>query len=155
MKRYWKYLTLTLLLATQALFSTQAIAASDPIYTGFFSNKALEGYDTVAYFTDGKPVEGSKKFKTSYQGADWLFASQEHLDLFKADPEKYAPQYGGYCAWAIGSENQLASGDPEQWTVYNGKLYLNYDASVKAKWLPNKDEFIKSADARWPAILNN
>ncbi|OEF30026.1 YHS domain-containing (seleno)protein [Vibrio rumoiensis] len=153
MKHYWKYLTLTLLLATQALFSTQALAASDPIYTGYFSSKALEGYDSVAYFTEGKPVKGNKAFKTTYQGADWLFSSQEHLDLFTGDPEKYAPQYGGYCAWALGSEKQLAPGDPLQWTVYNGKLYVNYDKSVKEKWLPNKDTFIKSADAQWPAIL--
>lgn len=153
MKRYWKTLTLTLLLATQALFSTQALAASAPIYTGFFSNKALEGYDTVAYFTDGKPVEGKKEFQTTYQGAVWLFASQEHLDMFTANPTQYAPQYGGYCAWAIGSENDLAPGDPQYWTIDHGKLYVNYDKSVHDKWLPNKDAFIKSADTQWPEIL--
>lgn len=154
MKAYWKTLTFALLLACQALFSTQAIAASDPIYTGFFSNKALEGYDTVAYFTEGKAVEGTSNFKAKYQGAEWWFASKEHLDMFTDDPEKYAPQYGGYCAWAVGEKNQLAPGDPHQWTIHQGKLYINYDQSVQDTWLPKKDRFIKIADQNWPTILD-
>lgn len=154
MRIYWKRLSMILLLAAQALFSTQALAASDPIYTGFFSNKALEGYDTVAYFTEGKPVEGKSEFKARYQGADWLFANQKHLDMFTDNPEKYAPQYGGYCAWAVGAKNQLAPGDPHQWTIYQDKLYINYDQSVQDTWLPKKEAFIQSADANWPKVLN-
>lgn len=154
MKTYWKTLTLTLLLACQALFSTQAMAASDPIYTGFFSNKALEGYDTVAYFTEGKPVKGNSNFKVKYQGAEWLFASKEHLDMFTDNPEKYAPQYGGYCAWAVAAKDQLAPGDPMYWTIHDGKLYVNYDQSVQDTWLPKKEAFIKTADKNWPNVLN-
>ncbi|MFV0574619.1 MAG: YHS domain-containing (seleno)protein [Vibrio sp.] len=154
MTRYWKYLTLIFLFASQAFFSSQALAKSDPIYTGTFSNKAVDGYDTVAYFTEGKPVEGKKEFTTSYKGADWLFASQEHLDMFKADPEKYAPQYGGYCAWAVAAKNELYSGDPERWAVYNDKLYLNYDKSVQDMWVKDKDGFIATANKNWPAILD-
>lgn len=88
------------------LFSFPTFAA-DEIYTGIFSNKAVSGYDTVAYFTQGKPVKGDSKWQTEYKGADWYFSSQENLDKFKADPDAYAPQYGGYCAWAISARMTL------------------------------------------------
>lgn len=153
MKRYWKLISLTLLLATEALFSTSVLAASDPIYTTFFSDKALKGYDTVAYFTEGKPVKGNSSFKTTYQGVTWLFSNKENLTMFKANPTKYAPQYGGYCAWAIGAKNSLAPGDPMQWTIYNDKLYINYDKEIQDKWLTDKDGFIQKADPQWPSIL--
>ena len=90
-----------------------AFAAKDPIYTSLFSKNAAGGYDVTAYFSENKPVKGKKKFNTSYMGANWLFASQENLDLFLADPEKYAPQYGGYCAWAAAG-GYTAKGDPKQ-----------------------------------------
>ena len=98
--------------------SVGAAAADEPIYTGLFNNRAVSGYDTVAYFTAGKPVKGNKKFRTEYMDTEWRFSSQENLDLFLADPAKYAPQYGGYCAWAMGggdngTRGYKASGDPE------------------------------------------
>ena len=96
-----------ILLSAVFFFSTQAFAV-EPVYTSFFSNKAIKGYDTVAYFTENKAVEGQAAFSTDYQGAKWLFSSQENLDLFIADPEKYAPQYGGYCAYAV-AQNSTAS----------------------------------------------
>lgn len=133
--------------------SSQASAAA-PIYTGTFGSTAVSGYDTVSYFKgSGVPVKGSKEFKTEWRGAKWLFSSQENLDTFKANPEKYAPQYGGYCAWAT-AQGKLVKGDPKQYTLDNGKLYLNYDAKVKKKWLPNKAEFISQADAKYPTLVD-
>ncbi|GLO62642.1 hypothetical protein MACH09_31500 [Vibrio sp. MACH09] len=147
-----KWINGLLLIAAQALFATSAFAA-DAIYTGFFSNKALDGYDTVAYFTEGKPVEGNKDFKISYKGADWYFSSQENLDKFQADPDKFAPQYGGYCAWAIAAKNDFAPGDPKQWSIVDDKLYLNYDKSVKNQWLQDVPGFIAQGDKNWPTLL--
>ncbi|MGB5705793.1 MAG: YHS domain-containing (seleno)protein [Arenicellales bacterium] len=134
--------------------SAPAIAAEDPIYTSLFSSNAAGGYDVTAYFTDMKPVKGRKEFKTEYMGATWLFTSQENLDKFIQNPEKYAPQYGGYCAWAA-ARGDTYKGDPEHWSLYNGKLYLNFDREVKEKWLQDKETFISQADARWPALLKN
>jgi len=130
-----------------------SVFAEAPIYTGFFSNKALDGYDTVAYFTDGKPVKGDKQWQTEYQGADWYFASQENLNKFKADPQAYAPQYGGYCAWAVSAKNDFAPADPNQWAIVDGKLYLNYNAEVKAWWDDDRHGHITQGDQNWPALL--
>ncbi len=134
------------------LFFLSSAQAADVIYTGTFSDKAVSGYDTVAYFTDGKPVKGSEKFSTKYKGAVWQFASQEHLDAFKATPEKYAPQYGGYCAYAIAAKNALVSSDPEAWKIVNGKLYLNYDKDIQAEWAMDIPGYIKKGDENWPAL---
>lgn len=131
---------------------TEAQAAKDPVYTGIFSNTALKGYDTVAYFTDGKPVKGSKKFKTEWNGAEWQFASQANLDAFLENPEAYAPQYGGYCAWAV-SQGNTASGDPTVWTVVGGKLYVNYNDSVGKTWREDPEKFIALANDNWPNVL--
>ncbi|MCP5161710.1 MAG: YHS domain-containing protein [Hahellaceae bacterium] len=141
-----------ILLVFSVVFSPSLFAKS-PIYTAFFSDLAVSGYDTVAYFTEGKPVKGESSFSTEYQGAKWLFSSQAHLDKFKAEPQKYAPQYGGYCAWAV-ANNDTAKGDPLQWYLQDGKLYLNYDAEIRAKWLKDKDALIIKADANWPAVLH-
>lgn len=146
--------------AAVALLFSFSISASagDAIYTGVFSSKAVSGYDTVAYFTEGKPVKGSKKFKTKYMGAEWRFSSQENLDTFLTDPQKYAPQYGGYCAWAMGgAENGTrgfkASGDPEVWQIVDGKLYLNYDEDIYGKWTKDIPGFIEKADRFYPETV--
>ncbi|MGF1695095.1 YHS domain-containing protein [Vibrio kyushuensis] len=127
--------------------------AADEIYTGFFSSKALGGYDTVAYFTDGKPVKGSTDFQTEYKGADWLFSSHENLQAFIANPNKYAPQYGGYCAWAVSEKNDFAPGDPEQWSLVDGKLYLNYNSDIKRQWEAKQAHHIAQADKHWPSLI--
>ena len=114
---------------------------------------AINGYDAVAYFTKSQPVKGDKKFSLAWNNATWYFASQEDLSLFKASPEKYAPQYGGYCAYGL-SENHKAPTKPEAWSIVNGKLYLNYNLDVKQDWQKNTGERIKKADAYWPAIKN-
>lgn len=146
-----KYLKISLSLLF-ALASSQ-VHALDPTYTSLFSNKAIKGYDTVAYFTEGKPVEGKDGFTTEYKEATWLFSSQKNLDLFLANPEKYAPQYGGYCAYAV-SQGQTASIKPELFTIHEGKLYLNYNESINERWLKNKKAFIVDADQNWPKLLS-
>lgn len=129
-----------------------AFAKDAPVYTGTFSNTAVSGYDTVAYFTQGKPVKGSTEFRTTYNGAEWRFASAANLAKFRANPARFAPQYGGYCAWAV-SQGYTASGDPTVWKVVNGKLYLNYNQEIGAKWSKNIPGFIRAGDANWPKVL--
>ncbi len=136
------------------LFSVSAFSG-DEIYTGFFSDNAVEGYDTVAFFTEGKPVKGSKKHRVEYKGAKWLFSSEENKKLFEENPEKYAPQYGGHCAWAVGANSARAPGDPKYWRIVDDKLYLNYNKSVQEKWLKDIPGFIKKADENWPKLLED
>lgn len=149
-----KRLALAALVAAAPLAATAPAAHADkaPVYTGLFNNVAVEGHDPVAYFTEGRPVEGSREFSTEYQGAEFRFASQENLDTFLADPEAYAPQYGGYCAWAI-SQGYTAKGDADLWRIVDGKLYLNYNRKVQQDWEQDIPGFIASADANWPAVL--
>lgn len=134
------------------LLSLPASAESE-IYTKFFSDLAVSGYDSVAYFQEAKPVKGSDDFTLNYKGAVWQFKNQANLDTFTLNPEKYAPQYGGYCAWAVAQDN-TAKGDPKQWYIHEGKLYLNYDKDIRDKWLKDKEALIKQADALWPTVLN-
>jgi YHS domain-containing protein len=126
--------------------------AKDPVYTGTFSSLAIGGYDPVAYFTDGKAVEGKDSLEFKWNGATWRFTSQDHLNAFKADPEKYAPQYGGYCAWAV-SQGYTASSDPYAWKIVGDKLYLNYSPGVQANWMKDIPGNIAKADANWPKVL--
>lgn len=148
MKRILSFLTLTLL-----IIASPAQAGEDPIYTGLFNDRAAGGYDVVSYFTDGKAVKGDKKFRTNYMGAEWRFTSEEHLKTFLANPTGYAPQYGGYCAWAM-ARGYTAKGDPEEWRIVDGKLYLNYDASVKATWETDIPGFIMKADVNYPRLVD-
>ena len=114
---------------------------------------AIEGYDPVGYHTEGKPVKGSRNHEYEWKGARWRFADQSHLDLFKSDPEKYAPRYGGYCAWAV-SQGYTASVDPENaWTIFDGKLYLNYNVEVKKEWSKDIPGNIEKANVNWPGVL--
>lgn len=140
-------------LAFLVLLLVPAALADEPeIYTGFGSSLAVGGYDTVAYFSEGQPVKGSKDFTLDYKGATWRFSSQENLEAFEQDPDAFAPQYGGYCAWAMAMGN-LAKGDPKVWTIYEGALYLNVNKSTQKKWLKDIPGFIEKADANWPGIL--
>lgn len=133
--------------------SISASAGEDPIYTSWTNSNAVGGYDTVAYFTNGKAVKGKKEFTTEYMGAQWRFSSQVNLDAFIAEPAKYAPQYGGYCAWAA-ARGYTASGDPGEWRIVEGKLYLNYDAKVKAKWEKDIPGFIEAANKVFPTLID-
>jgi len=113
---------------------------------------AIDGYDPVAYFTDGRPVAGSRAFALEWMGATWRFASAEHRDRFAADPERFAPRYGGYCAWAV-SQGYTADVDPEAWAIVDGRLYLNYSREVQARWERDRAGFIRQADESWPKLL--
>ncbi len=141
------------LLLLGGLTSMTAFAKDAPIYTGLFSKTAVSGFDVVAYFTEGKPVKGDSAITTNYQGAEWHFSSAANRDKFLADPQKYAPQYGGYCAWAV-SQGYTASADPQRWTIVKDKLYLNYDEDVQKKWEVNIPDFIQKADKNWPKVLD-
>lgn len=141
------------LTAAPIVFATPAAFADKaPVYTGTFSNVAVEGHDAVAYFTEGKPVKGSKTFKTTYNGAEFRFATAENLATFEAEPAKYAPQYGGYCAWAV-SQGYTAKGDADHWAIVDSKLYLNYNKKVQETWNEDRPGFIASADTEWPNVL--
>lgn len=111
----------------------------------------LKGYDPVAYFTIGKPVKGLKEFAYEWSSGTYHFSSKENLELFKRAPEKYAPQYGGYCAYAV-SQGYTAPVDPQAWDIVKGKLYLNYSKSVQKKWREKRDEYIAGADKNWPGL---
>jgi len=113
---------------------------------------AIKGYDPVAYFVDRKPVKGRREFEYVWMGAIWHFSSAEHRDLFIKNPEKYAPKYGGYCAYAV-SQRTTADIDPDAWTIVDGRLYLNLSKKIKNKWSKDISGYIKKADENWPNIL--
>jgi YHS domain-containing protein len=113
---------------------------------------AIKGYDPVAYFMDKKPVKGMPEYRYEWGGARWLFASAVHLKKFQQDPEKYAPVYGGYCAYAV-SQGKTADIDPEAWTVFEGRLYLNLNKGVQTLWEKNMQDYIRRANVNWPRIL--
>lgn len=113
---------------------------------------AIKGYDPVAYFTDRKPVKGSRDFEYVWMGAKWRFSTAGHKDLFIKDPDKYAPKYGGYCAYAV-SQGTTADIDPDAWNIVDGRLYLNLSKKIKDKWSKDIPGYIKKADEKWPKIL--
>ena len=136
------------------LFRCSTLVAKDPpVYKGAFSNKAVSGYDTVAYFTEGKPVKGDPKITSNYNGAVWQFATITNKEKFDANPEQFIPQYGGYCAWAV-SENYTASANPNNWKIIDGKLYLNYNTEVQKIWEKDIPSLINKANKNWPSVLN-
>jgi hypothetical protein len=130
-----------------------AEARSPEIYTGLLSSTAVGGYDPVAYFNEGKPVEGRKEFTHVWKGVTWRFASEKNRDAFRGKPDAFAPQYGGYCAWAV-SQGYTAKGDPRHWRIVEGKLYLNYDAKVQRDWEKDIPGHIAKGDRNWPKVLD-
>jgi YHS domain-containing protein len=156
------FIRLLFLLSTASvlLFSAINANAAEKINTlekaGFFSYEpsgiAIRGTDTVAYFTQGKPVKGTDDFTTEWNGATWKFASQTHLDLFVGNPEQYAPQYGGYCAYGVSQDN-LVKIEPENWTIVSGKLYLNFNDSLQKKWEGDIKGYVAEADKKFHGLL--
>jgi YHS domain-containing protein len=135
-----------ILLAAIAVTPLPALAA--PVWTGILGTEAaVGGYDSVSYFS-GTPVLGSDQFTTQYKGATFKFANAKNLATFKANPERYAPQYGGHCAWAAGNNYRFA-GDPKVWKIVDGKLYLNYNRSVQVKWEKDIPALVAKGDANW------
>ena len=148
-----------LLAVALALFASTAAFADDaeinlkkPSFFGGKYKHALNGYDSTTYWGASGPQKGSKEFKFEYKGATWLFVSAENLEKFKAEPTKYAPEYGNYCAYALGN-GSLAAGDPEVWEIVDGKLYLNYNEDVQVRWQEDQSNLITKADGFWPTIL--
>lgn len=113
---------------------------------------AIGGYDPVAYFTDQKPVKGSPEFQSVHRGSMFQFASAAHRDMFAAEPDKYAPQYGGYCAYGM-AKGYKAKIDPGAFSVIYGTLFLNYSDAVRTRWLSDVSGYIQQADANWPAVM--
>lgn len=138
-------------LAVASATMISARTARARIFTGFVEGTALGGYDAVAYHTTGQAVRGSEAITLSYQGAAWRFASEENRRLFEADPEAYAPEYGGHCAWAA-AQGYLAQGDPQVWRIVDGRLFLNASQGINRRWLRDVPGFIRQADANWPAL---
>ena len=133
-------------------FGTPALA-DDAVNTGYFGGVAIMGYDTVAYFTEGKAVKGSENFSYDWLGTPWHFASKEHQQMFMSEPEKYAPQYGGYCAPEIAVTGTTTINiDPEAFKIIDGKLYLVYDAGSAAFFADNAKELMPKADENWPKV---
>jgi hypothetical protein len=142
-----------ILLAFKALGGTAE--ADEPVNTGLFGGVAIKGYDTVAYFTEGKAMKGSEDFSYEWLGTPWHFANAEHRSLFAATPTKYAPQYGGYCTLGIGLDAHAAENiDHERaWRIIDGKLYFVYDPTyVEELDGPARDEWLAKAEANWPEV---
>lgn len=136
--------------APAAFAAVPAFAAEPPVFQS--NGVAINGYDPVAYFTDGRPVEGSADHTSVYEGATFRFATADSKAMFDADPAAFAPQYGGYCAFAV-AKGYTAKTEPDAWSIHNGKLYLNFNKLIRARWAVSKDAFIADGDANWPAVL--
>jgi hypothetical protein len=134
---------LALMFVTTANAQTVKFNATD--------GNAIKGFDPVAYFFQNKAVQGNDSYSFTWSGSNWKFISQANLDSFKLAPEKYAPQYGGFCAYGC-SENHKAPTDPNAWTIIDNKLYLNYSLKVKGFWLKDTANRTKAANAYWPAL---
>lgn len=133
------------------VFLATAVHAAKPVNATLFGT-AIKGYDPVAYFVSGKPAKGDSRYTHAWNGATWHFSSPENRDAFKAAPEKFAPQFGGYCAWAV-SQNYTANSDPENaWKIVEGKLYLNYNRDVQKKWETDIPGHIAKGETHWPNL---
>ncbi|MFT5067018.1 MAG: YHS domain-containing protein [Yoonia sp.] len=143
--------TLIGLLAASPLLARPAFAATPMIYED--GGLAIRGTDPVAYFDENGPVAGSAGHSLMWKGAEWRFSSAANMAAFEAAPETYAPQYGGYCAYAV-SQGYTASTDPKAWTIHDGKLYLNYSKGVRRRWSKDIPGNIVLGDANWPTVLD-
>lgn len=142
-----------------AAFAVTAVAgvgsafAGAAVNTGYFGGVAIMGYDTVAYFTEGKAVKGSEEFSYEWLGTPWYFANKKHQEMFMSEPTKYAPQYGGYCAGEVANnESVTVNVDPEAFKIIDGKLYLIYDEGNAATFADNADDLVPKGDANWPVV---
>jgi YHS domain-containing protein len=115
---------------------------------------AIRGYDPVAYFKEAKPVKGLKEHTVEWNGASWYFSSKENKEEFESNPEQYAPQYGGYCAYGT-ADGHKAPTQPDAWSIVDNKLYLNYNKKVQGDWKKKQAEYIRKADENWPTVKNS
>lgn len=150
-----KHLLVALAAALAALGASPALATGPaPAVRVDSSGLALQGYDPVAFFTERKPVKGSAEYRLTWNGATWQFASARSRDTFAGAPVRYAPQFGGYCAWAV-SQHYLAPGDPNYWKIVDGRLYVNANARAKQLWEADQEQAIARGHANWPAVLTD
>jgi YHS domain-containing protein len=140
----------TMLMLAAVVLSASAASPVDPVNKDR-SAVAIKGYDPVAYFKQSAPVKGSAEFTHQWNGATWRFSSKGNRDEFASKPDMYAPQFGGYCSWAV-SQGYTADIDPNAWKVVNGKLYLNYNKSVQKKWEADQNALIEKANRNWPGL---
>ncbi len=133
------------------LLSTLAFAASAEDEVFVTDSAAIRGHDPVAYFTEGRPVPGDPEIRHEWNGATWLFASRENRDRFAGAPERYAPQFGGFCAYGL-SRGYKVGTDPAAFTIHDGKLYLNYSLAVRATWLQDTDALIRKGEDNWKSL---
>lgn len=136
--------------APLSLHVSAALASSPPVFAT--DGVAINGTDPVAYVDAGQPVAGLPGFAVDWNGARWLFSSEANRDRFVADPEAFAPAYGGYCAWAA-SRGYVAETVPEAWTIYEGRLYLNASLRIRRRWERDIPGNVAQADVNWPGIL--
>ncbi|MFK7751470.1 MAG: YHS domain-containing (seleno)protein [Sedimentitalea sp.] len=134
-----------------APLATPALAAKPEIYAA--RGAAIGGYDPVAFFTAQRAVKGKSAHTVAWRGATWQFSNAENRAAFEANPTQFAPQYGGYCSYAV-SRGYTASTDPQAWTLHDGKLYLNYSLNVRSIWRENIPGNVRKANANWPNVLN-
>ena len=146
-----KHLTVLSLIIHFAFFAGYAFAIK-PVYSGGKERAAIRGYDPVAYFLENEAVPGNKKISLEHEGATWFFSNESNRLAFEENPIKYTPQYGGYCAYAV-SRGSSASSKPEYFTIHEDKLYLNFSKSVFEKWTADKENYIETADEKWPSVL--
>ena len=152
-KRNLSALAVATLLAIGGVSATPAPALAAPeIYLPPFTKVALSGYDPVSYFAAGGPIKGDARYATTLKGVEYRFSSPANLARFRANPNAYLPQYGGYCAWAVAG-GYTAKGDPLAWKIVGGKLYLNYDQSVQKRWAKDIPGNIAKGDRNWPQVL--
>ncbi len=143
----------TLILLTVGILLNQPnLQAAKAISTTFFGNKAASGYDVVAYHTQEKAVPGKKSYTTNWNGATWLFSTAKNRQLFIDNPNKYAPQYGGYCAFAAAA-NKLVKADPKIFDLHEGKLYLNYNKKTKKDWNADRAGMIQRGNRNYPQLI--
>ncbi|WP_394138726.1 YHS domain-containing (seleno)protein [Vibrio chagasii] len=138
-------------LTAALLGASFSIMAADLDMSVDSNDLAIKGYDPVAYFDNKGPVKGTSEFTATYKNAIYQFVSSENRDQFRADPQAYAPQYGGYCAFGVAMGKKFET-DPQAWKIEDGKLYLNLDKSVQKRWLENTQEFIQDGDNNWTTI---
>lgn len=134
-------------------FVRPALAGKEAIYTGTMPGTGAGGYDVVAYFSEGRARPGEADITAVHEGITYRFASETNRAVFLGEPARYLPQYGGYCAWAV-ANGYTAHGDPEQWTVNDGRLYLNYSRTVRWRWELDIPGHVTSGDANWPRVLD-
>lgn len=131
--------------------TVQLNAQRSPVFAP--GGKAIRGYDPVAFFNESKPVMGNDSLTVNWNDVTWKFSSEKNKEMFIAAPEKFAPQYGGYCAYGT-SQGHKAPTQVETWSVVDGKLYFNYNKKVQESWNKDKESLIKKADSLWPEIKN-